>query len=131
MRVIKMYHPPDTPAPVPAFLASLDLKLQKKILRQLYRLSYAPLCDLKEPHFKHFSIERYNQLFELREKNRVLIRMIFTISEKEVILLAPFLKRQPRDTERALEQSLKMLSDIRNHPEAAVTFQYHIKEEFT
>ena len=129
MRVIKMYHPPDSSAPVPTFLSLLDQKLQKKILRQLYRLTHVPLCDLKEPHFKHFAIEKYSHLFELREKNRVLIRLIFTISEKEVILLVPFIKRQPRDTERALEQSLKMLSDIRNHPENAVYFQYHIKEE--
>lgn len=131
MRAIKMYHPPDSPAAVPDFLSSLDRKLQQKILRQLYRLSHIPLCDLKEPHYKHFTIEKYAQLFELREKNRILIRMIFTINEKEVILLVPFIKRQRRDTERALEQSLKMLSDIRAHPETAVPFQYQIKEEYT
>ena len=129
MRAIKMYQPPGSCAPVQAFLTSLDWKLQRKVLKQLYRLTQISVYELKEPHFKHFAIEKYNLLYELREKNRVLVRMIFTIYGEDVILLSPFIKRQPRDTERALEQSLKMLSAIRNHPEAAVPFQYHIKEE--
>ena len=66
------------------------------------------------------SITRY----ELREKNKVLARIIFTIRDGDIILLAPFIKRQPRDTMKALEQSLKMLADIRDAPEFAVNMKW-------
>ena len=80
------------------------------------------MCDLKEPHFKHFVLEKYKMLYELRERNKVLVRIIFTIQDGDIILLAPFIKRQPRDTMKALELSLRMLADIREHPEFAVNF---------
>ena len=80
------------------------------------------MCDLKEPHFKHFVLEKYKMLYELRERNKVLVRIIFTIQDGDIILLAPFIKRQPRDTMKALELSLRMLADIREHPEFAANF---------
>ena len=129
MRTIKIYVPPGQPGPLLEFLSTLDEKLQRKLLRQILRLSQIHLCDLKEPHFKHFVLEKYNQLYELREKNKVLVRIIFTIRDGDIILLAPFIKRQPRDTMKALEQSLRMLADIREHPEFAVNME-NLKEEF-
>lgn len=123
MRTIKVYVPPGQPGPMPEFLASLDEKLRRKLLRQIVRLSHIPLCELKEPHFKHFVLEKYSQLYEVREKNRILVRIIFTIQDRDVLLLAPFIKRQPRDTMKALEHSLSMLADIREHPEFAVNFE--------
>lgn len=123
MRTIKIYVPPGQPGPLLEFLSSLDEKLRRKLLWQIFRLSQIPLCDLKEPHFKHFVLEKYNQLYELREKNKVLVRIIFTIRDGDIILLAPFIKRQPRDTMKALEQSLRMLADIRERPESAVNFE--------
>lgn len=128
MRTIKIYVPPGRPGPLLEFLAALDEKLCCKLLRQIVRLSHIPLCELKEPHFKHFVLEKYSQLYELREKNRVLVRIIFTIQDGDIILLAPFIKRQPRDTMKALEHSLSMLADIREHPEFAVNFE-EIKEK--
>lgn len=122
MRVIKIYQPIGRTAPLLDFLESLDEKLSRKLLWQIFRLSQLPLCELKEPHFKHFVLEKYSQLYELREKNKVLVRVIFTIQGEDIILLAPFIKRQPRDAMRALDHSLRMLADIREHPECAVEF---------
>lgn len=114
---------------MPAFLSSLDEKLRMKLLRQIVLLARTPRSGLKEPHYKHFSLERYRDLYELREKNKVLVRIIFTIRDGDIILLTPFIKRQPRDTMKALEQSLRMLADIREHPEFAVNIEA-LKEEF-
>lgn len=129
MRTIKIYVPPGQPGPLLEFLAMLDEKLRHKLLRQIFRLSQIRLCDLKEPHFKHFVLEKYTQLYELREKNKILARIIFTIRDGDIILLEPFIKRQPRDTMKALEQSLKMLADIRDAPEFAINFTL-CEEEF-
>ena len=123
MRTIKIYVPPGQPGPLLEFLSSLDEKLRRKLLWQIFRLSQIPLCNLKEPHFKHFVLEKYSQLYELREKNKVLVRIIFTIRDGDIILLAPFIKRQPRDTMKALEQSLRMLAEIQEHPESAVNLE--------
>ena len=61
-------------------------------------------------------------LYELREKGRVLVRIVFAVRDGEVILLVPFLKRQPRDTMKALERSLRVM-ELRRHPEYAVPIQ--------
>jgi hypothetical protein len=37
-------------------------------------------------------------------------------------LLFPFIKRQKRDSEKALESAVKILADIRAHPDYAVEF---------
>lgn len=129
MRTVKIYAPPGQPGPLLEFLSALDEKLRRKLLRQIFRLSQMHLCDLKEPHFKHFVLEKYSHLYELREKSKILVRVIFTIQDGDIILLAPFIKRQPRDTMKALEQSLKMLADIRDDPEFAINIT-KIKEEF-
>lgn len=122
IRAIKTYVPPGQPAPLSAFLVSLDEKLRLKLLRQIFQLYQIPLCDLKEPHYKHFVLEKYSQFYELREKSKILVRIIFTIQDGDIILLTPFIKRQPRDTMKALEQSLKILANIRESPEFAVNF---------
>ena len=54
MRIIKIYVPPRQPGPLLEFLPTLNEKLRSKLLRQVFRLSQIRLCDLKEPHFKHF-----------------------------------------------------------------------------
>ena len=150
MRTIKIYVPPGQPGPFQLFIHTGQLGndvFQRthllhlfKLLQQIVRLSQIHLCDLKEPHFKHFVLEKYNQLYELREKNKVLARIIFTIRDGDIILLAPFIKRQPRDTMKALEQSLKNLllqkplnkitiSDIADDCGInRMTFYYHFKD---
>ena len=94
---------------------------------RIYFLSHTPLEELKEPHYKHFSIERYSSLYEVRERGRVLIRIIFTYWDGDVLLLNAFVKRKQRDTIQALEQSLRILAELQNHPEYAVEFI--VKEE--
>lgn len=125
---IKVYQPPGQVSQVEAFIEGLHPKLREKLVWQIFRLSRTPPAGLKEPHYKHFSIEKYRDFCELREKNRIVIRVIFTmLPSGEVLLLHAFQKRQSRDTMRALEQSLRLLSLLRDHPEHAV--EYTVKEE--
>ena len=130
MNGIKIYQPPGQSAQVAEFIEGLEPKLRDKLVWQIFRLSRTPPSGLKEPHYKHFSIEKYRSLYELREKGRVVVRIIFTICpDGEYLLLHAFVKRQPRDTMQALERSLKLLSLLREHPEYAV--EYKIREEKT
>ena len=125
---IKVYQPPGEVSQVEAFIEDLHPRLREKLVWQIFRLSRTPPAGLKEPHYKHFSIEKYRGLYELREKNRIVIRIIFTVLPSgEVLLLYAFQKRQSRDTMRALEQSLRLLSLLRDHPE--YTVEYKVKEE--
>lgn len=122
MRGIKMYQPNGAEAPLTRFLSGLDPKLTRKILLQIFRLASLHPAEMREPHIKHFVLERYSALYELREKSKILIRIIFTISDGDVILLFPFIKRQKRDSEKALESAVNILADIRAHPDYAVEF---------
>ena len=77
--------------------------------------------------FSRYSV-CYRDLWELRVKSKVLIRIIFcTLPNGDVLLLHGFVKRQKRDTMQALEQSIRILDALREHPERAV--EYKIKEE--
>lgn len=128
MRGVNTYRPPGQMPPVLTFIDSLDPKLREKLIRHIIQLPRTPRAGLKEPHFKHFSVERYRSMYELREKGKVLVRVIFTIQDSgEIMLLHAFIKRQKRDTMQALEQSIRILADLREHPEYAVEFK--IKEE--
>ena len=124
MRTVKTYCPVGTIAPMDTFLESLEPKLRRKLYWQIFQLTHLHPTELKEPHYKHFSLEKYNQFYELREKSKILVRIIFTIQGKDVILLEPFIKRQSRDTMKALDQSLKLLAEIQEHPEYIVQFQF-------
>ena len=71
-----------------------------------------PFC---EPHIKHFSIEKYKRLYEMRMKFAgTMVRIIFYENGGEVILLHAFYKKNKRDTEKALEYALKVLNVICN-----------------
>ena len=124
MRAIKVYRPPGEESRFETFLSQQDPKLRRKIRLALYRLQYLDLCDLKEPHFKHFSLERYSPFYELREKSKILVRVVFTVRDTDIILLTPFVKKESRDTMRALEQSIGMLADIRTNPDYAVNYEF-------
>lgn len=130
MRSVKIYHPPGRAAPMDQFINSLDSKLQKKLRFQLFLLATKPDYELKEPHFKHFVLEKYSQFYELREKGKILVRIIFVMDGEDILLLTPFIKRQPRDTMRALEASIRMLAEIREHPDYAVNISF-LKEDNT
>ncbi len=75
---------------------------------------------MKEPHYKHSILEKYSQFYELREKSKILVSIIFVICGEDILLLVPIVKRQPKDTMRALEASLGILAEIRADPSLAV-----------
>ena len=128
MKHIKIYKPPDGPAQVTEFIEGLEPKLRDKVVRQILYLSRTPLPELKEPHYKHFSIEKYQSFYELRERGWAAVRIIFTpCPNGDYLLLHAFVKRQKRDTEKALEHSLRLLASLWDHPEYAV--EYKVKEE--
>ena len=128
MKDVLVYQPPGDHAQVALFIEGLEPKLREKLLRQIIPLPRMPPSILREPHYKHFTLERYRSLYEVRAKNGVAVRVIFTIlPEGRVLLLYGFSKRQSRDTIRALDQSLRILAAFREHPEHAV--EYKIKEE--
>ena len=127
MRVIKVYQPPGKLPPFEAFLAQQDPKLRQKIRWTLFRLTQMERSELKEPHFKHVALERYSEFYEMREKNKILVRVVFTFCGEDILLLAPFIKKESRDTMRALEQSISMLADVREHPDYAANYDF--KEE--
>lgn len=129
MRVVKVYQPPGESAPVEDFLKGLDPKLCRKLLRHIFNLTRLNRTEMREPHYKHFSLERYSDFYEIREKSQILTRIIYTIYGGDILLLMPFVKKQSRDTEKALEQSIKLLANIREHPEFAVNFNYMKEEE--
>lgn len=128
MKGILVYQSPDKEAQLPDFIESLEPRLREKIIMRLYQLSRPQKPEMKEPHFKRFSLERYRDLCELRVKSKMLIRIIFYLCPNgDVMLLYGFIKRQKRDTMQALEQSLRILDALGEHPERAV--EYKIKEE--
>ena len=120
MKGIMVYQPPDKPAQLPEFIDGLDPRLREKIIMQLYQLSKPHKPELREPHFKRFSLERYRDLCELRVKSKMLVRIIFYFCPNgQVLLLHGFIKRQKRDTMQALEQAIRILDALREHPERA------------
>ena len=128
MKNLLVYQSPGRARQVAAFIDGLEPKLREKLIWQLHRLSATPPSGLREPHYKHFSVEKYRSLYEVRERCKIIIRIIFTIRpDGEILLLHAFIKRRSRDTMQALEQSLRILSELRRHPEYAV--EYKIKEE--
>ncbi|MDR1705236.1 MAG: type II toxin-antitoxin system RelE/ParE family toxin [Clostridiales bacterium] len=127
MKKIYVYTSQEGETPFAAFLDSLNEKQQKKLEYALKCMSMG-MGSLSEPQVKHFSIERYRRLYELREKAQILIRVIFALDTKEnVILLSPFIKRHKRDTSKALETSLKMLEDIKRNPAALSEYAFSPK----
>jgi hypothetical protein len=69
----------------------------------------------REPIVKHFTIARYSGLYELRAKNKIMVRIIFTVmAGGDILLLIPFVKSHKRNTMQALEASLKLLAQINN-----------------
>lgn len=110
---MKVYYaaPPQRQPPLLDFLNALEFKLQRKLFTQIGLLARSP--TLGEPHVKHFTIARYNHLYELRTRSKIMVRIIFTIREdKSILLLEPFVKRHKRNTMQSLEASLKLLAQI-------------------
>lgn len=95
---------------ISAFLEKADIKVKKKFsyLLGLIRNGKPVLC---EPYVKHFSIEKYKALYELRMKaGGTMVRVIYCERENgDIIFLYAFYKKDKRDTQKALDYSLKLL----------------------
>ena len=82
---------------VSAFINSSNLKVKKKFD---FILKY--IADkknqFKEPYVKHFTIEKYKRLYELRLKAAgTMVRIIFFNLDEDVVLLHAFVKKDRRD----------------------------------
>ena len=64
---------------------------------------------LREPYVKHISTTKYKELYELRVKaSKEMSRVIFTLSENDIVLLYAFKKKCDRDNEKAFERAFKI-----------------------
>ena len=91
------------------FIKKSNPKIKKKF-EFILRLIADENNQLKEPYVKHFSIEKYKRLYELRLKAAgTMVRIIYYEEDKNIILLHAFIKKDKRDTEQALEHALKLI----------------------
>lgn len=67
--------------PLYSFLDSLEEKQRQKIFSLFALMLQIPGAAMKEPYVKHFGIERYQALYELRAKSKNMIRITFTLKE--------------------------------------------------
>ena len=107
-----MYNGCERKISIEEFIGNSSVKVKKKFAFVL-RLIADENNLLQEPHVKHFSIEKYKRLYEIRlkaEKN--MIRIVYCEADKNIILLYAFIKKSKRDTERALEYSLKLVEKL-------------------
>lgn len=102
---------------VEQFLQSFPSKQQERLLRQIAKL-LLPQDILGKPPVKHFQMDRYRRMFELRDKYKdTLTRIIFTYDDAgDVILLEAFIKNHKRKTDAALEAALTKMRRIELDP---------------
>ena len=102
----------DNRSPVEEFIKATNDKIKEKLIFQLIYIKDEsnPFC---EPYVKHFSMERYRKMYELRIKAaETMIRIIFYEHDGEIVFLHAFHKRDRKDTDRGLESALKILESI-------------------
>ena len=112
MRKIYVYRNDAGEVPVLRFIESTHKKIRSKFdfMLQFVKDERNMLC---EPYVKHFSIDKYKMLYELRIRaNGTMVRVIYYKAEDNIILLHAFFKKSRRDTENALEYALKILSSF-------------------
>ena len=117
-----MYKNEGAKGQVDTFIKTSNIKIRKKFD---FILKY--IADernqFKEPYVKHFSIEKYKRLYELRLKAAgTMVRIIFYNIDENVILLNAFIKRDKRDTEQALEHALKLIEHLDRVAETPVDY---------
>lgn len=112
MRKIYVYRSDIGEVPVLRFIESTHKKIRSKFdfMLQFVKDERNMLC---EPYVKHFSIDKYKMLYELRIRaNGTMVRVIYYKAEENIILLHAFFKKSRRDTENALEYALKILNSF-------------------
>lgn len=124
MKKIYLYQAPDGSIPFLRFLDVTDEKMREKLEHGLKCLAMFPKY-MTEPHVKHFSIARYDRLYEYRERIRILVRVIFTLDrDGNIIILHPFVKKHDRNTMQALESSLRVLGAINSFYGSLVEYEW-------
>ena len=117
-----MYKNEGAKGQVDTFIKTSNIKIRKKFDFILHYIADES-NQFKEPYVKHFSIEKYKRLYELRLKAaRTMVRIIFYNIDENVILLNAFIKRDKRDTEQALEQALKLIEHLDRVSETPVDY---------
>lgn len=107
--------PAEGAVPLYDFFAALEDKPRQKMLSLFAMLLQSPATVMREPYVKHFCIERYQSLYELRAKSKNLVRIVFTLTEHgDILFLEPFVKRHKRNTMQALDRSLEYLAHIKD-----------------
>ena len=93
---------------VKAFMEQADDKTRTKINSVLLYLTDNK-NPLREPYVKHISTAKYKELYELRVKaSKEMSRVIFTLSEDDMVLLYAFKKKCDRDNDKAFERAFKI-----------------------
>lgn len=93
---------------VKVFMEQADDKTRAKINSVLSYLT-DDKNPLREPYVKHISTAKYKELYELRVKaSKEMSRVIFTLSEDDMVLLYAFKKKCDRDNEKAFERAFKI-----------------------
>ena len=117
-----MYKNEGAKGQVDTFIKTSNTKIRKKFDFILHYIADES-NQFKEPYVKHFSIEKYKRLYELRLKAAgTMVRIIFYNIDENVILLNAFIKRDKRDTEQALEQALKLIEHLDRVSETPVDY---------
>lgn len=117
-----MYKSDDARGQVDTFIKTSNRKIKKKF-DFILRYIADEKNQFKEPYVKHFSIEKYKRLYELRLKAAgTMVRIIFYNIEENIILLNAFIKRDKRDTEQALEYALKLIERLDRSAETPVDY---------
>ena len=117
-----MYKNEGAKGQVDTFIKTSNIKIRKKFDFILHYIADES-NQFKEPYVKHFSIEKYKRLYELRLKAAgTMVRIIFYNIDDNIILLNAFIKRDKRDTEQALEHALKLIEHLDRVAETPVDY---------
>ena len=101
---------------VEIFFSKADIKIQNKLRFQIEYIKDVR-NSFTEPHIKHFTIDRYKELYELRIKAAgTMVRVIFYENDGDILLLYAFYKHDKRDTQKALDTAIKILSSYKADP---------------
>ena len=117
-----MYKNDGAKGQVDSFIKTSNIKIRRKF-DYILRYIADERNQFKEPYVKHFSIEKYKRLYELRLKAAgTMVRIIFYNIDDNIILLNAFIKRDKRDTEQALEHALKLIEHLDRVAETPVDY---------
>ena len=117
-----MYKNDGAKGQVDSFIKTSNIKIRRKF-DFILRYIADERNQFKEPYVKHFSIEKYKRLYELRLKAAgTMVRIIFYNIDDNIILLNAFIKRDKRDTEQALEHALKLIEHLDRVAETPVDY---------